>query len=557
MELATRSPRKLAQTILKLYAKIACAQTLFWLIVRMVMRARRLRLLQHIPVHRGPSVPLIGILPELLKNRKRRNHFFDDLTRGLPVAKLKGPFWDEEKLWVLVRDPLLVRHVLKDGFDDFTKPDKHTDWLAKLMQEFLGNGIFTLRHGRNQPGEEALWMHQRKIAANIFTRRNFNTNMAEVFTAKARHLRKCLEPGKPIDMQLLFFNFTMDSILKIFFNEECNTVAGKANEFGTAFDNAHRGFFKYHLSSAPALTVFSLLPWPWGGLNGICIRVFGRFHPLYRDFKSNVAKLNAECDRMIGECRSDPLLMQRRDLLALFMQAVEENGMPRSEQTTYLRDVVMNFVIAGRDTTACTLSWMFYILATNPDVHQRVSEEVARCLPAGKEPSLQDLHHSNMPLLHALLYETLRMYPAVPLDVKEAAVDTTLPGGFKVNKGVKVMGRDSEKWPQPEQVQLERWIPFKQPSPHEFPVFQAGPRVCLGMDMSIFEAKLVAAMLLQEFDFSIVPGEESKIHYSNTLTMSVCNSKDQDSHNLWLVPQRRDPTEAGIQTDAPIAGCSF
>jgi len=460
--------------------------------------------------------------------------------------------WEPQGLWVVVRSPEVVRHVLKDGFDQITKSSPRDDWLMHLFTQFLGSGIFTLRHGSGASDGGAAWKEQRKIAANIFTRGNFNSNMADVFIAKAKNLRNCLKSGQVVDMQLCFFNFTMDSIMKIFFGEDGDTIAGKPNAFGAAFDDAHRSFFQYFLTSLPFLQLSDFFPWPFGGKDGLLMWWHGRLSRVYQQFVSSVSDLDTESERIIEKCRADPALSTRKDLLALFLQAAKREGSTVCQSTQYLRDVVLNFVIAGRDTTACTLSWMFYILSTHPDIQRRILEEVDRCAPLGTEPTLSQLHASNMPQLHALLYEALRLYPPVPLDIKEASEDLTLPDGSRLPKGCRIMympwamGRDPELYPQPETVRLERWIPFKQPQPHEFPVFQAGPRICLGMDMAIFEAKLVACMLLQEFSFTLLQGEEEKIHYSPAITMSICNSKDQDSHNLWLVPQQRG--------GSPVAG---
>ena len=85
-------------------------------------------------------------------------------------------------------------------------------------------------------------------------------------------------------------------------------------------------------------------------------------------------------------------------------------------------------------------------------------------------------------------------------------------------------------------------IPFKQPSLFEFPVFQAGPRFCLGKDMAQFEAKLVAAKLLRRFSFELKDGEAEKITYSLNITMSLCNSPQKDSFNLWVRPIPRAST---------------
>merc|ERR1719189_912390 len=84
------------------------------------------------------------------------------------------------------------------------------------------------------------------------------------------------------------------------------------------------------------------------------------------------------------------------------------------------------------------------------------------------------------------------------------------------------MGRNEAVYQEPLAFKPARWIPFTAPAPHEFPVFQAGPRMCLGMDMAIFEAKVLTVMLLQCFNFELKPGEAEKIRPGNAATMCIC-----------------------------------
>lgn len=343
--------------------------------------------------------------------------------------------------------------------------------------------------------------------------------------------------------RLIFFNYTFDSIMKIFYGQDSNMIGGGANAFGTAFDGAHRSMMKYLFSSAGAKAMLDLLPWPLGGLQGLGMRLQRAFSAEYAEFCHHIHILDEESAALAAKARQDKNISSRSDLIALYIQAGAREAVPQTDR--FLRDTFLNFVLAGRDTTACTLTWMFYELATHPEVQRQVLEEIDTKLPDGTDPTLKLVHHTEMPLLHALLYETLRLHPPVPSDGKTAACDDVFPDGTKIPKGAKVefvpysMGRDPTVWDDPLEVNLQRWIPFNAPSPYEFPVFQAGPRICLGMDMAIYESKVLAAMLLQQFSFALLDGEAEKIHYSLMITMSLCNSKKQDSHNLWLVPTRR------------------
>ena len=73
-----------------------------------------------------------------------------------------------------------------------------------------------------------------------------------------------------------------------------------------------------------------------------------------------------------------------------------------------------------------------------------------------------------------------------------------------------VMGRSPKLWPEPDKVMPERWIGTKNPSFFAFPVFQAGPRICLGMNMANLEAKVLTCMILKDLELKRVPGHEVK-----------------------------------------------
>ena len=77
-------------------------------------------------------------------------------------------------------DPVVVKHILKDDFGTWDKGDEKEDFFAVLMREWLGAGIFSLRHSKDS-GEYDIWKLHRKLASVIFTKNNFRNHMNSVF----------------------------------------------------------------------------------------------------------------------------------------------------------------------------------------------------------------------------------------------------------------------------------------------------------------------------------------------------------------------------------------
>merc|ERR1719203_1624088 len=150
----------------------------------------------------------------------------------------------------------------------------------------------------------------------------------------------------------------------------------------------------------------------------------------------------------------------RKSFVGLFVQDAHKRGEQLSE--TYLRDLVLNFLIAGRDTTAQCLAWTFYCLATHSEVVDRAREEIAEVC-GNRDPKYDDL--KRLLYLKAVLSESLRLYPSVPLDLKHAEEDDTWPDGTKIKKGnmivymIHSMNRDPEVWgSDAETFRPERWL---------------------------------------------------------------------------------------------------
>lgn len=518
------------------YGVFGAVQVFYRLWKGFTVSSRMREVLKDMPATKGAGHDApAGWIRDLQRNLYRLHDWRLEICEGRPISKNLGFSWSPAPYTLLANDPAIVRHILKDEFSKYTKPDSSIDPFFYYFEDFLSSGIFVQKHGVGSEDDGQEWTKMRKVSAQIFNRKNFNSMMQDVFIEKAEVLRRFLErkfvsqpasDADAVDIQACFFNFTFDSIMRIFFGEDTNTAEGQKNTYGQAFDDANAASRTHGVDSiAPFMIFTTFLPWPFGGKNGGFARaIYDFLSPQHRQLRRCTKILDREANRLVKNCLEDPKFSERKDLLALFLQA--------KFSSDFVKQMVLHLIIAGRDTTACLLSWMVYELTKNQDVQQRLHDEIMQKLPPGKAMDWKSLSPNEMPYLNGVIYEALRIWPPVPFDLKMAFEDDVLPGGWKVPEFASVafipynMGRDPERYPEPLHFRPERWIPFNAPPQHEFPVFQAGPRICLGMDMAIFEAKTATVELLRHCCFEMVPGQE--ITYGDKITMDIkSNGKEQ------------------------------
>lgn len=188
-----------------------------------------------------------------------------------------------------------------------------------------------------------------------------------------------------------------------------------------------------------------------------------------------------------------------------------------------LRDQLVAVLLAGRDTTAGTLSFTLFELGRNPHIVHRLREEIGSRLGLGanaQKPSYADL--KEMKFLNAVINETMRFYPIVPFNVRYSLRDTTLPrGGGKdglapvgIRAGTRVvystliMQRDPRHYDPPASPNYfdpgkwipERWVFGWQPKPWYFIPFNGGPRICIGQQFATIEMRYTLVRILQAFE---------------------------------------------------------
>uniref|UniRef100_A0A6B2LEY4 Cytochrome P450 n=1 Tax=Arcella intermedia TaxID=1963864 RepID=A0A6B2LEY4_9EUKA len=185
----------------------------------------------------------------------------------------------------------------------------------------------------------------------------------------------------------------------------------------------------------------------------------------------------------------------------------------------FLRDQVMNFMIAGRDTTAVLLAATFYFLLQSPECEEKVAREIEEVV--GKEVVTME-HTRRLGYLRNVLDESLRMHPpGIPFNSRLCSKDVVLPNRARVPKGCHisyspfVVHRLKEYWGEDADVfKPERWEDKDiLKHPYQFVPFQKGPRQCLGMNMAYEEAKCCIAILYQSgFRFKLLNKENPLLH---------------------------------------------
>ena len=175
-----------------------------------------------------------------------------------------------------------------------------------------------------------------------------------------------------------------------------------------------------------------------------------------------------------------------------------------------VRDEAVTLFLAGHETTALTLSYALYLLATHPDRAARLADEVDR-VTGGRSPTFADLE--SLAFTETVVLESMRLYPPAWVVAREALTAVEI-GGYRFPKGAAVRDvplvvapRSARTFDEPEAFRPERWegdFARRLPRFAYFP-FGGGPRVCIGNRFAMMEAKLVLAVAAQRFRFEVTP----------------------------------------------------
>ncbi|KAI3504349.1 hypothetical protein L1887_32948 [Cichorium endivia] len=441
------------------------------------------------------------------------NNIHDYLTRHAEKYKtyrMISPFHGE----VYTTDPTNVEYILKTNFENYGKGIYTHD----LLEDLLGDGIFTV------DGDK--WREQRKVSSHEFSTkvlRDFSSAIFRKNTIKLGNiLSEAANSNQIIDINDLFLKATMDSIFKVAFGIDVDNMSASSEEgdrFIRAFDDANR------------MIVRRFVDISWKIKKHLNIGYEAELKKNMKVINEFVYKLIQIKFEEMHNTKHESSFM-KKDIISRFLQI-------KDKDPKFIRDVILNFILAGKDPIAITISWFFYMLCKNPEVQDKVAKEIKEATNVKEDITsvadfaayISDSVLEKMQYLHATLTETIRLYPALPADPKICFSDDVLPDGCSVKKGDMIMylpyamGRMKFIWgDDAHEFKPKRWLDdngcFHPESPFKFTAFQAGLRTCLGRDFAYRQMKIFASILLGCFEFKL--GDENKVlRYKPSINLHI------------------------------------
>jgi len=363
----------------------------------------------------------------------------------------------------LLSHPDLVHEALVKRVNEFHKPG-YTPEKSIGLARFLGEGILTADHEAWRPQRKLIQplMHTKHIASYAETMARFGNQLLEQW-----------RDGTVRDIHADMIQVTMWIIADTMFAMNMNQTP----TLQKAADDAQ------------AITVADLIsPFPaW--LTGR-----ERHAEEINEYLSGLVEQFMQERRAHGN-------EGRYDLLSLLMETRDEDGNPVSDE--FVRDNILTLFFAGHETTANTLTWVFYYLDQHPQVAARLQEEVDRVL-GGRAPTLADLPQLTYTLM--VIKETMRIEPTVSAFPRLITEDLAM-AGYRLNAGSVVfispyvLHHDPRWWSNPSEFDPNRFSAENEPNipKYAYLPFGGGPRICIGNHFSLMEAQILLAVIASRY----------------------------------------------------------
>ncbi len=395
-----------------------------------------------------------------------QNAYSRDFMRG---TVLRRPI-------ALVNAPHLVKEAFGQKHEVYQRKSPQ---MRHALHPLIGDGLFV------SDGE--VWNQRRKIVAPII-----HTNRLSEFSpimidaaVERRDAWEAMGDGAEID--------AMSEMAKLTAGIICRSVFGEKLAEKHA-DQIVDGFFHYqkHIDQVDIMSLLGMPDWM----------------PRYHGFgiKRAAKRILSVVDEIVAETAAKGG-SNEGSVISTLLSARDDDGNPLSRDA--IRNEAAVIFMAGYETTANTLSWAWYILSQADWARDKLHAEIDSAL-GDRVPTLDDV--KKLPYTRAIIEETLRLYPPVPMLAREALADETI-GEREIKKGTIVLispwllQRNPKLWEKPDNFMPERFLPDAgaQPSKYAYLPFSIGPRVCAGLTFGLTEAIICLAVLAQRVDLKLSP----------------------------------------------------
>lgn len=402
--------------------------------------------------------------------------FFSNATPECPDS-IELQIFPQER-YIFTRDPEHIKAVLAAQFSDYGKGPR----FHELWRPFLGDSIFTT--------DGQLWHDSRSLIRPMFIKDRVS-DLATFEKWMTKLITKLPPQGQTVDIMDLLYRMTLDVTTDFLLGASVDSLSNPQSEFAQAFNDVQR---------------IQMLVTAIGPFEALVSR---------RRYNEGIRII----DRVIMPYIEQALALPQEELEKLSNSDKDftflHNIARYTRNRQVLRDQIIAVLLAGRDTTAATLSWAFYELSHYPEKYKKLRDEIINHVGRTRNPTYQDL--KDMSYLRHTINETLRLYPAVPYNLRGALEDTTLPGApgqppISVVKGdivfysTLVMQRRkelyppvSEKFADPALFSPERWENWI-PKSWQYVPFNGGPRICVGQNFALTEMAYCMVKILQKYD---------------------------------------------------------
>ncbi len=379
------------------------------------------------------------------------------------MAEFRTPFFRS----YLMNQPDLVDTVLRKRPDDFPKSDR----IAEGLRPLLGQSVFVTN------GDQ--WKRQRRIIDPAFEGGRLKESFGAMFAAGEAGLARLKGQGDVVEIEEVTSHLAADVIFRTLFSIPI--------EHETASAVFYR--FRDYQRSQPIMNLAAFIPMP---------RWIPRF--FRRSTRANAAEIRTLIATLTHARQDEIAAGTAPDDLATKIMTTRDPETGDLFDADEMVDQVAIFFLAGHETSASALAWALYLMALYPEWQEKLAEEAQAI--TGPDFSVV----SKLRLSRDVFRETLRLYPPVPMMVRESACpeqfrDRDVAKGSQVVLSPWHLHRHERLWDNPDGFDPTRWQTEngKTCQREAFIPFSAGSRVCTGAGFAMVEGVLLLSMILRDY----------------------------------------------------------